>query len=90
MESHRKYIDIQVVWAGEEGMAVIDRTRLTVTEDLTPAQDLIFYRDSEAASLLRFGAGEAAVFYPADAHLPGLAIGAPALVRKVVLKVPVV
>ena len=90
MESHRKYIDIQVVWAGEECMAVIDRARLTVTEDLTPTQDLIFYRDSETASLLRFGPGEATVFYPADAHLPGLAIGAPALVRKVVLKVPVV
>jgi YhcH/YjgK/YiaL family protein len=90
MESHLKYIDIQVVWAGEEFMAVIDRARLTVTEDLTPAKDLIFYRDSDAASLLRFGAGEAAVFYPADAHLPALALGAPALVRKVVLKVPVV
>ena len=90
MESHLKYIDIQVIWAGEECMAVIDRARLTVTEDRTPAQDLIFYRDSEAASLLRFGPGEAAVFHPADAHLPGLAIGASALVRKVVLKVPVV
>ena len=89
-ESHLKYIDIQVVFAGEEFMAVIDRARLAVTENLTPAKDLIFYRDSDAASLLRFGAGEAAVFYPVDAHLPGLAIGAPALVRKVVLKVPVV
>jgi biofilm protein TabA len=90
MESHLKYIDIQVVFAGEEFMAVIDRDRLEVTENLTPAKDLIFYRDAETASLLRFGAGEAAVFYPADAHLPGLAIGAPVLVRKVVLKVPAI
>jgi len=89
MESHLKYIDIQVVFAGEEGMAVIDIARLTVTENLTPAKDLIFYRDSDAASLLRIGAGEATVFYPADGHLGGLAIGAPALVRKVVIKVPV-
>jgi biofilm protein TabA len=90
MESHLQYIDIQVVFAGEEFMAVIDRDRLEVTENLTPAKDLIFYRDTEAASLVRFGAGEAAVFYPADAHLPGLAVGAPALIRKVVLKVPMV
>ena len=90
MESHLKYIDIQVIFAGEECLAVIDIARLTVTENLTPAKDLIFYRDSDAASLLRIGAGEAAVFYPADGHLGGLAIGAPALVRKVVLKVPVV
>jgi biofilm protein TabA len=90
MESHLKYIDIQVVFVGEEFMAVIDRGQLAVTENLTPAKDLIFYRDTEKASLLRFGAGEAAVFFPDDAHLPCLAIGAPTLVRKVVLKVPVV
>jgi biofilm protein TabA len=90
MESHRNTSTSR--WSlGRRRMHGGDRSRrLTVTEDLTPAKDLIFYRDSEAASLLRFGAGEAAVFYPADAHLGGLAIGAPALVRKVVLKVPVV
>jgi biofilm protein TabA len=90
MESHLQYIDIQVVFAGAEDMAVTDIARLTVTENLTPTKDLIFYRDSDAASLLRIGAGEATVFYPADAHLGGLMVGAPALVRKVVLKVPVI
>jgi biofilm protein TabA len=89
MESHLQYVDIQVVVAGTEAMAVTDVRHCTVTENLTPAKDLIFYQDVPAASLLWFTAGEAAVFHPADAHMPGLAVGTPAVVRKVVLKVPV-
>lgn len=89
MESHRKYIDIQVVVAGMEIMLVNDISHLTVTENLTPGKDLIFYKDAPASSALRFVAGEAAVYFPADGHMPGLAIDEPTLVRKVVLKVPV-
>ncbi|MBI5381293.1 MAG: YhcH/YjgK/YiaL family protein [Opitutae bacterium] len=89
MESHLKYIDIQVVMEGEELMAVADVARLRVTENQTPAKDMIFYADADVASVLRFGAGEAAVYFPADLHMPGVAIAAPSLVRKIVVKVPV-
>lgn len=89
-ESHRAYIDVQLVVAGEEQMEVADAARLTVAEDLTPAKDLIFYQPFGAGSVLRVRAGEAAVFFPADAHLPSLRLGMePALVRKTVVKVPV-
>jgi beta-galactosidase beta subunit len=43
----------------------------------------------EAASVLRLGAGEAAVFFPVDGHMPSIAIAAPVLVHKSVIKVPV-
>jgi biofilm protein TabA len=89
-ESHRAYIDVQVVVEGEELMEVADAARLSVAEDFRPAKDLIFYRPIDGASLLRARAGEAAVFFPADAHLPSLRVGASAaLVRKTVVKVPV-
>ncbi|HTQ30042.1 MAG TPA: YhcH/YjgK/YiaL family protein [Opitutaceae bacterium] len=89
-ESHRAYIDVQVIVAGEELMEATDAARLTVAEDLTPGKDLIFYQPFGAGSVLRVRAGEAAVFFPADAHLPSLRTGAePALVRKTVIKVPV-
>ncbi|HZP60598.1 MAG TPA: YhcH/YjgK/YiaL family protein [Opitutaceae bacterium] len=89
-ESHRAFIDVQLVVAGEELMEVADAARLSVAEDLTPAKDLIFYQPFGAGSVLRIGAGEAAVFFPKDAHLPSLRIGAePAVVRKTVIKVPV-
>ena len=89
-ESHRAYIDVQVVVAGEELMEVGDVAQLAVAEDLRPAKDLIFYRPFDGGSVLRVCAGQAAVFFPADAHLPSLHVGvAAALVRKTVVKVPV-
>ncbi|MGA3008265.1 MAG: YhcH/YjgK/YiaL family protein [Opitutaceae bacterium] len=89
-ESHGAYIDVQVVIDGEELMEVCDVSRMKVAEDLRPAKDLIFYRSFEGGSVLRVGAGEAAVFFPTDAHLPSMRIGAEAaLVRKTVIKVPV-
>jgi biofilm protein TabA len=89
-ESHRAYIDVQVIVAGEELMEVVDAAHLAVAEDFRPAKDLIFYRPFDGGSVLRVRAGEAAVFFPSDAHLPSLSAGATAmLVRKTVVKVPV-
>jgi biofilm protein TabA len=89
-ESHRAYIDVQVVVAGEELMEVADVAHLAVAEDLRPAKDLIFYQPFERGSVLCVHAGEAAVFFPSDAHLPSLRTGTAAtLVRKTVIKVPI-
>jgi len=89
-ESHRAYIDVQVVVAGEELMEVADVAHLAVAEDFRPAKDLIFYRPFDRGSVLHVRAGEAVVFFPSDAHLPSLRTGAAAmLVRKTVIKVPV-
>jgi biofilm protein TabA len=88
-ESHCAYIDVQVVVAGEELMEVADAAHLVVAEDLRPAKDLIFYQPFDGGSVLHVSAGEAAVFFPSDAHLPSLRTGAATLVRKTVIKVPV-
>jgi biofilm protein TabA len=88
-ESHRAYIDVQVIVSGEEIMEVTDIGALQVEEDLTPGKDVLFYRSFDQASVLRVKAGEIGVFFPVDAHLPSLAVTEPALVRKTVVKVPV-
>ncbi len=88
-EAHRVYIDLQAIVTGNEIMEVIDVSRLRVNEDLTPAKDVIFFDDAPGATVLRVVAGDVAVFSPADAHMPSLADGVPALVRKAVVKVPV-
>jgi YhcH/YjgK/YiaL family protein len=88
-ETHRAHIDVQTVVEGEEFLEVADRARLALEEDLTPAKDVIFYRPFAAGSVLRLSGGATAVFFPVDAHLGGLAVQAPLLVRKVVVKVPV-
>jgi biofilm protein TabA len=88
-ESHVAYIDIQAVLAGVELMGVRDRADLRVVEDRTPGQDLLFYAATAEASRWRVEAGEIAVFFPVDAHLPSVAWHEPGLVRKTVVKIPV-
>jgi len=88
-ESHRGYIDVQVVFDGEEGMEVIDLGRVTVKQPYDSNRDLLIYEDN-AGSLLRVRSGQGAVFHPVDVHMPGLCGEAgPQLVRKTVIKVPV-
>jgi YhcH/YjgK/YiaL family protein len=88
-EAHQDHIDVQVVVSGRELMGVIEVTRLVISEDLRPAKDLMFYAPCAEGSTLKVAAGEVAVFHPADGHMPSLADGAPGIVRKTVVKVPV-
>ncbi len=89
-ESHRKYIDVQVVVDGAEAMEATDIGRLAVSESYVAERDLIKYADTAAASRLALHTGDAAVFFPVDGHMPSLQLDAHALlVRKVVVKVPV-
>lgn len=89
-ESHRKYIDVQVVFAGLEWMEIADLTQAVAREPYNGSRDLLIYQDVANASLLHVGAGYAAIFYPSDVHMPGLCgAGVPAVVRKTVVKVPV-
>jgi biofilm protein TabA len=88
-EAHQDHIDVQVIVSGRELMGVTEVTGLTMAEDCRPARDLMFYAAFAEGSTLRVRAGELAVFYPADGHMPSLADGEPAVVRKTVVKVPV-
>ena len=89
-ESHRKFIDVQTIFEGEELMEVVDIVRMTVRQPYHAERDLIVYEDSTDAALLRVHAGEAAVFFPTDAHMPTMRVrAAPVAVRKCVVKVPV-
>lgn len=90
-ESHRKYIDVQVIVEGIEAMEVEDTSRLSIDQPYLEERDLIKYADTAAASLLLVRPGDAAIFFPADGHMPGLRVATEStvLVRKTVVKVPV-
>lgn len=87
-ESHRAYVDVQALAAGEEFMGVADISALAQAEDLTPAKDVIFYHPFAAGSLARLRPGVVAIYFPPDGHAGGIAVDHPSLVRKVVVKVP--
>ena len=90
-ESHKKDIDVQVMVEGMEEMEVADISHLAISEPYVAEKDLIKYTDTSTASVLRLGAGAAAVFYPTDGHMPTLQLAdGSKLVRKTVVKVPVV
>jgi biofilm protein TabA len=88
LESHLKYIDVQVVVAGEEIQEVVDVARLAIDAPYNPERDLIKYHDFGDTSLLSAREGLVAVFFPADGHI-SRAAGPTMLVRKTVVKVPV-
>ena len=89
-ESHRKYIDVQVVVEGEEMIEVVDASRIDVRDPYAEERDLITYRDARHTSRVSLLAGEAAIFFPVDVHMPCLMLNSsPVLVRKSVVKVPV-
>jgi len=89
-ESHRKYIDVQVIVEGGEWMEVVDISRLTVSQPYDAERDFIKYADVSGASVLKLEPGYGAVFFPTDGHMPCLRPeGRAGLVRKTVVKVPV-
>jgi biofilm protein TabA len=88
LESHRNYIDVQAVVAGEEIQEVVDIAHLTVDAPYHPERDLIKYHDCRDTSLLAARARLVAVFFPVDGHI-SRASAQPGLVRKTVVKVPV-
>jgi biofilm protein TabA len=88
-EAHQRYIDVQVMVAGEELMETAAAGPLGVLQAYDPETDVILFAHPVAASGLRLRAGDVAVFWPEDAHRPSLAPHQPALVRKTVIKVPV-
>lgn len=88
MEAHRDFADIQIVLGGGEekmGWKSID----SCTEILTPyneQKDVEFYSD-KADTFVTVRSGQAAIFFPTDAHQPGIAPGQH--YRKIIVKVKV-
>ena len=86
-ESHKKYIDIQLIVQGQEVMGYVPISYLNVEEDLRPEQDMIFYKETAKGSNIKFSNDEYAIFFPEDGHRPGCALDECSKIRKIVVKV---
>lgn len=91
LEAHRRYLDIQVLLAGREGVVCHNVADLRVLKPYDPEQDFELYQVPPvvpARIILRPGSFLA--LFPHDAHMPCLRLehGAEP-VRKVVVKVAV-
>lgn len=88
-ESHRNYIDIQVLLSGEEQIDIFSAPDLTTAVPYDPERDLEFYEQpSKPDAVLTMKPGRFAVFFPDDAHTPCLqADGTAVSVKKAVAKI---
>jgi len=88
-EAHRKYIDIQYVISGKEFMNVAPLNK--ACEEVTPydgTKDIEFLK---VLSMQKYPATQQNffIFFPSDAHRPGIKENVNAQVRKLVIKVKV-
>ncbi len=89
-ETHRLFIDIQVITSGQETIYWAPLSRLP--EIHTPydyEKDLIFYSDPSTTVPIHMEAGDFAIFFPSDGHKPKCFATGPEPVGKIVVKVAV-
>lgn len=89
-ESHKKYIDIQHVVKGKELIGVAPLSKAKATTVFDDQKDIGFFEvPEEECSYYETGNDKFFVFFPDDAHRPGISIKEGEEVRKIVVKVRV-
>jgi biofilm protein TabA len=84
LETHEKYIDIQLVLAGTDDMGWKPKSSCKhPSEEYDQEADIQFFAD-EPDAWLSTGSGAFAIFFPEDAHMPLISSGQ---IHKVVVKV---
>lgn len=90
LESHRRYMDIQVVLTGQETVAVWPAETLSPLGPYDVVRDVTLYEPPTSQPVtFEFRPGYFAVFLPQDAHMPQLVSRAPCRMKKVVVKVAI-
>ncbi len=87
-EAHRRFIDIQYIVKGEEKILVGNIEKLKEKKPYNAKNDCIRY-DEEGNNAIVLKKRTFAIFYPHDAHIPGLTLRKQQEVKKIVVKVPV-
>lgn len=85
-EAHDAYWDIQYIAAGIEAFGVCTREGLEQTEAIKQ-NDVVFFKTPEHYTTVVLNPGEMCVVPPEEAHRPRAAVGEPAPVVKVVIKI---
>jgi len=85
-EAHRRYIDLQYVAEGCEQIGYAHLSRLALG-DYNPEKD--FQALTGQGDFITLNAGDFMLLFPQDAHMPGMALGESAPVKKIVVKIAV-
>jgi YhcH/YjgK/YiaL family protein len=85
-EAHRHYIDLQYMVQGTEGIGYANIHHLQQGEYDAKKDFLPLFGEGDLVALK---SGSFVLLLPEDAHMPGMAIGTPAPIRKVVVKIAI-
>ena len=85
LEVHKNYADIQFIIKGTECMAWQPLDQVELLDSYNAEKDIQFATGNPAVYPVR--AGDFSIFFPQDAHLGKVMIGAPATGKKAVVKV---
>lgn len=86
-EAHKNYTDIQYIIEGCEVMTYAPVEQLTVSVPYNEEKDVMKFDNSVGGLRAAVHAGEYMIFNPWDGHKPKAADGAPAHVKKIVVKI---
>jgi len=89
IESHKNYIDFQMVISGSELMEYTDIAKLKIKHNYDIDKDLIVYKMSDDTSKILLKYSDIAIFFPDDGHIGLPMYKEPELVRKTVIKLPI-
>jgi len=86
-EAHRRYMDLQFVIEGSEQIGYMPPGRTSESEYDAARDFATVPGGASDGDLLTVRVGDFMLIWPGEVHMPGLAIGPPAAVRKVVVKI---
>jgi YhcH/YjgK/YiaL family protein len=90
LESHKKYIDIQILLHGYEKIGWSPVSHLSLNTEYDENRDIMFYNTPDNfINFMTLTPGLFMIFYPDDAHMPQIAVNSPAMVKKAVFKIKI-
>lgn len=87
LESHRKFVDIQIMIDGEERMDIADISRLTIDEAYSEEKDVMFWEIPSRMVTTTLRKGDCIILYPENAHRGAANFNQSVHVKKIVGKV---
>ena len=86
IESHKKYIDLQFIYEGEENIAYLCNSS-AVNSKLYDLKDDYSLFECNDLSFFKLKKEMFVVFFPEEIHMPGVMVEKPSSVKKIVFKI---
>jgi YhcH/YjgK/YiaL family protein len=86
-ESHKKYVDIQMMIHGIEAIESCDIDKLELETEYSDENDVMFWKQKPNQMRSVIVDGGYVILYPQNAHMPCVAVDKPVKVKKLVAKV---